>query len=197
MLDKSEIKILKNDGIGVIPTDTLLGLVGSAYSKKAIKKIFEAKGRNEKKPLIVLISKYSQLEKFFVSKKDIKKYEKFFKKYWPGKISIILKVPKNKFSYIHRREGSIAFRVPDSLVLRKLLQTTGPLVAPSANPEGETPARDIKQARKYFSDKVDFYSKEKLNFKEGLPSTIISFVGKNPKILREGAVVVDLNKIIF
>lgn len=49
-------KILKSDGIAVIPTDTLYGVVGSAMSKKAIEKIYKIKERDKSKPLIVLIS---------------------------------------------------------------------------------------------------------------------------------------------
>ena len=50
------IKILKNGGVGIMPTDTLYGLVGSAYSKKAVNRIYKLKKRKKSKKLIVLIS---------------------------------------------------------------------------------------------------------------------------------------------
>lgn len=135
------IKILKNDGIGVMPTDTLYGLVGSAFSKKAINRIYKVKNRNRKKKLIILISSLKDLEKFKI--KINKEQAKILKKFWPGKVSIILQ--------------NIAFRLPKNKKLIAILKKTGPLVAPSANLEGEKSAENIKEAREYFKNKVDFY----------------------------------------
>ena len=74
--------------------------------------------------------------------------------------------------------------MPKDKELLRILNTTGPLVAPSANPQGEIPASNIKKARKYFGNKVDgYYGKNK---KAGKPSTIISLVGNKPKIVRQG-----------
>lgn len=139
-LDKI-IKILKNDGVGVIPTDTLYGLVGSVFSKKAINRIYKIKNRDKNKKLIVLISSVKDLEKFGI--KINKEKAKILEKFWPGKVSIIIK--------------NIAFRLPNKKSLIEILKKTGPLVAPSANREGEKPAENIKEAKEYFGDSVDFY----------------------------------------
>ena len=68
------IKILKKGGVGVIPTDTLYGLVGSAFSKKAINRIYKIKNRDKNKKLIVLISSIKDLKKFKINidKEEIK-----------------------------------------------------------------------------------------------------------------------------
>ncbi len=143
-MQKSEvIKILKKDGVGVMPTDTLYGLVGSAFSKKAIARIYKLKGRDADKKLIVLISKISDLEKFGIRHSHILKNVGMLKKFWPGKVSIII--------------GGTAFRLPKKKSLIEILNKTGPLVAPSANLQGMSPAKNIKQAKKYFNTQVDFY----------------------------------------
>jgi len=72
--------------------------------------------------------------------------------------------------------------------LRFLLRKTGPLVAPSANPEGLDPALTIRQAKKYFSNMVDFYiDRGKL---ESSPSTLVKIEAGNIIVLREGVVVI-------
>jgi L-threonylcarbamoyladenylate synthase len=141
------VKILKEGGVGVIPTDTLYGLVGSAFSKKAINRIYKIKKRNKNKKLIVLISTLDDLKKFKVVLSQ--KQKEILNKYWPGKVSIIL----NKIAF---RLPACAGR-PAKKSLVELLKKTGPLVAPSANPEGEKPAENIKEAKNYFGDTVDFY----------------------------------------
>jgi len=139
---KKEIEILKRGGVGVMPTDTIYGLVGSAFSKKAVRRIYKIKKRNKNKKLIVLISSVKDLEKFKI-KVDAKTKE-MLNKFWPGKVSIVI--------------YDIAFRLPRSKFLVEILKKTGPLVAPSANPENFRHAENIKEAKAYFGDQVDFYS---------------------------------------
>lgn len=138
---KEIIKILKHDGVGVIPTDTLYGLVGSAFSKKAINRVYQLKNRDKKKKLIILIASMNDLKKFKINLS--KKQKIFLEKVWPGKISVII--------------NNRAFRLPAKKSLIEILKKTGPLVAPSANPEELEPAKNIKKAKEYFGDKVDFY----------------------------------------
>ncbi len=184
---KNIAKILKNGGVGVLATDTLYGLVASALDKTAVDKIYFFKKRNLKKPLIVLISKIDDLTLFSV---NIKKYEKSLKEFWPGKISIILPVKDSKFEYLHKGKKNIAFRIPDKKNLLELLKLTGPLVAPSANLEGESPARNISEAKKYFNDKLDFYLDE--GELDSLPSTLISIDDKgNITTQRNGFVKIE------
>jgi L-threonylcarbamoyladenylate synthase len=161
------IKILKNGGIGVMPTDTLYGLVGNVFSKKAVSRIYKIKNRNKKKKLIVLISSINDLKKFKISNNLIRTNRRILKKVWPGRVSVVL--------------NSVAFRLPAQKSLIKILRKTGPLVAPSANPEGLSPAQNIKEAKKYFGDKVDFYLAG--GTLQGDPSSLI-------KINKKGEIVV-------
>lgn len=110
------------------------------------------------------------------------------KEYWPGPVSIILDCNK-KFDYLHRGTKALAFRLPNDSWLKSLLKKTGPLVAPSANLEGHSPALTIKQAKRYFSDNVDFYfDRGKL---ESEPSTLIKIKRGQVIVLRQGAVKVN------
>lgn len=168
---------IKKGAVGVLPTDTLYGLVGSAFSRRAIARIYGLKKRNAKKQLIVLISELNDL-KLFNAKLD-EKTRSILKKIWPGKVSVILSA----------RGKSVAFRLPGDKTLRKFLNVSGPLAAPSANREGEPPAKNIREARRYFGDEVDFYlDKGTLKSK---PSTLIALKNGRIETIRKGAVNVD------
>jgi L-threonylcarbamoyladenylate synthase len=152
---KNIISQLKNKGIGIIPTDTLYGLVGSAMYYEVVERIYKVRKRNLKKPMIVLIYSLKDLDRFNIKLSD--KQIKVLNQKWPGKISVILDCKDRKFEYLHRGTNSIAFRVPDKKELRDLIKKVGPIVAPSANIEGKSPAITINEAKKYFGDSIDFY----------------------------------------
>ncbi len=183
---KTAEDILNKDGVVVLPTDTLYGLIGRALSKKAVKRIYKIKGRLESKPFIVLINSYDNLKSFGI--KIDKDQASSLGKIWPGKVSIIFPCLLNKWSYIHRGVGSIAFRMIGSRNknLFELIEKVGPLVAPSANFEGDKPAENITAARKYFGQNVDLY----INGGERIvrPSTLIKYKNNNWIILRQGDV---------
>ncbi len=176
---KSE-KILKDGGIVVIPTDTLYGLCSSAFDKKAISKIYKIKNRDKTKALIVLISSVEQLEYFNIKGN----FSKIFK---PG-VSVLLECKNNKFQYIHRGTGEIAFRLISkrNKNLFNLINKVGPIVAPSVNHESDKPAENIKEAKMYFGDNVDFYIEA--GKKVGEPSTLIRIKDDNIEILRQGRI---------
>jgi L-threonylcarbamoyladenylate synthase len=180
-------KQLKNDGVVVLLTDTIYGVVCSAYSKKAVKKLYSLKGRDEGKPCIVLISSYDDLKKFGI--KISKKDKEFLEKFWPGKVSVILSCPFVKFSYLHRGVKSIAFRMVRSKNknLFNLTNKVGPLLAPSANPQGLKPSQNIKEAKKYFGLSVDSYVNSGKS-KNKKFSTIVKYVENKFVLVREGCV---------
>jgi len=182
--------VLAKDGVAVIPTDTLYGIVGKALSKKAVERVYQIKGRDKGKPCIVLISSFEDLSKFGINLKSAshRKWEPFLRHFWPDKISIVLASSNSKWRYLHRGSGGISFRMvgPKNKNLYKLLQDVGPLVAPSANIQGEAPARTIGEAKKYFADQVDLYVNG--GTRNIPPSTLVSLLGSEPKVLRQGSV---------
>jgi L-threonylcarbamoyladenylate synthase len=178
------VSILKNKGIGVIPTDTLYGLVGSALSKSAVERIYYLKGRDKDKPLIILISSINDLRKFriYLDEKTFNMLDGF----WPGKVSVILPCDKKEFEYLHRGTNSLAFRLPADEKLIAILEQTGPLVAPSANIQNEPPAKNIEEAKKYFGKKADFYLDRGTLDSE--PSTLIKIIDGRVEVIRAGAI---------
>lgn len=170
-------RILKKGGIGVIPTDTIYGLVGSALLPKVVKRIYSVKHRNPKKSSIVLIHDINDLKLFGI--KLTGGIDVILKKIWPGMVSIVLPAARPEFNYLQRGNESIAFRLPKSRTLRALLKKTGPLIAPSANPEGLPPAKTIAEAKKYFGKNIDFYLDG--GTMESKPSVLIAI--KNGKII--------------
>ena len=165
-------------------TDTIYGIVGLALKKEVVENIYKLRERNPSKPMIILIGSIRDLG-FFGIKID-KITQKILEKFWPGKVSIILPCPSKKFIYLHRGTRSLAFRLPDKPDLIEILGKTGPLVAPSANPEGEPPAKTVEEAKKYFGQKVDFYLDE--GELTSLPSTLIAIENGEVIVKREGAV---------
>lgn len=152
-LDDLELVALlqKGGGIGVLRTDTLYGVVARADSEQAVERVYRLKSRNDAKSPIVLIGSVDQL---FDEPNDATRRE--MSAVWPGKVSII--VPSVKAPHwLTRGNESVAYRLPGSEALRQLLAQTGPLIAPSANPEGKSPAMTIDEAVIYFGNEVDFY----------------------------------------
>lgn len=176
--------LLKNGKVGVMPTDTIYGIVGLALNKKTVEEIYKSRKRTADKPLIILISGLDDLNLFDI--RLTKKQESFLEKNWPNPLSVVLFSQSEKFKYLHRGTNSLAFRMPNDRKLLELLKKTGPLVAPSANPEGEKPAQTIDEAKKYFGDRISFYiDGEEI---EAVPSTVIELKEDGRfEVLRKGA----------
>ena len=136
---KSFVSVIKEGGVAVIRTDTLYGIVGSALDQHVVERIYRIKNRDPLKPVIVLVADYEQIG--LLGAAITPALRKELDRYWPGKVSIILPITNGSVDthYIHKGTGGIAFRIPEDADLRKLIKETGPLVAPSANPEGEPP----------------------------------------------------------
>lgn len=188
LLDPKLIASVKSGAVGVLPTDTIYGLVGSAYLPETVERIYNIRERDRYKAFIVLISSLEDL-KYFQVKLD-NYAEDILRKVWPGKVSVILSCPSDKFKYLHRGLKTLAFRLPQDENLVELIACTGPLVAPSANPANLPPAKTIFEARKYFGNKVDFYIDG--GILESEPSTLIAIENGIIAIKREGA---DMEKV--
>ncbi len=171
--------ILQQGGIGILATDTLYGIVGQALNRETVERIYGVKKRTPTKPFIIMVSDIKDLSLFHV---DIDHtMQESIDKYWPGPVSIILTCDNPEFEYLHRGTNSLAFRMPAKPKLRELIAKTGPLVAPSANPEGLEPAQTIDHARAYFHDEVDFYEEGLVNTK---PSKIIKLTSDGEEVIR-------------
>lgn len=183
-MDEKLVDVLKNGGIAVIPTDTIYGIVGSALIPDTVQEIYRLRKRTSDKPFIILISSIGDLEKFDVQLTPDQR--KFLKKIWPNCVSVVLTCPDGKWKYLHRGTKSLAFRIPKDDKLLELLKKTGPLIAPSANYEGESPSETIDDAKKYFADKVLFYLDGGII--RSKPSTVVKLNDDGSwKVLRQGS----------
>jgi L-threonylcarbamoyladenylate synthase len=176
------VQVLREGGIVCAPTDTIYGLLADAGNRKAVERLYEFR-RPSGRPFIVLIPKVEDALNF-----DIRMPKLGFALLSAG-ITVIFQKRTTIPTYLTRWRKSLALRVPiqGTFITKLMKKFGGPLVAPSANPEGMPPARDVKEAMDYFGDKVDLYVRgAKL---EGKPSTIVKFVSdKTIKIVREGNV---------
>ncbi len=153
--DQNLKDVLAKGGVAVMPTDTLYGMVGSALSQAAVERIYQLRKRSPQKPCIVLMADIKEMEKFSINLSEEQRV--VIQNCWPGPVSMVIDCSNEKFSYLTRGTGTLAFRVPADEELRELLASAGPLVAPSANPEGQTPAYNIQDAKNYFGNSVDLY----------------------------------------
>jgi L-threonylcarbamoyladenylate synthase len=153
--DENLIQTLKDDGVVVMPTDTLYGVVGRAENKVVVNRIYTVRRRAGEKPCIILISDLNDLAKFSVFPTEAQK--EFLNNLENVPTSVVLDCADEAFAYLHRGTQTLAFRLPLDIGLRELIKKTGPLVAPSANPEGFSPSRDIEEAKNYFGVSVDMY----------------------------------------
>ena len=135
------IKVLKEGGVVIMPTDTIYGMVGKALDKSVVERIYKIKKRNRDKSCIILIGDVKELKKFGIILSEEKM--EILENYWPGPMSVVL--------------DHFAFRLPSPKPLRNLLLKTGPLIAPSANPEARLPSKNIEEAKEYFGNSVDLY----------------------------------------
>ncbi len=184
MITQQIDELIQKGGIGILPTDTIYGIVGSALNPQVVEKIYKLRKRSLDKPMIILISDLNDLKKFDITLRN--KQKEILEKIWPNPISVILACLSEKFEYLHRGKNSLAFRMPKDDSLLKLLKETGPLVVPSANFEGEKPAESIQEAKEYFAERLEFYVDE--GILRSKPSTLIQFSDNEVEILREGIV---------
>jgi len=167
--------------VGILPTDTVYGLVARAQDKKAVAKLYALKSR-ESKPGTIIAANQQQLIDLGLDKEALEEAGRF----WPASISAVIPCVI-KLDYLDQGVGSLAVRIPDDAKLRQLLKVTGPLITTSANAPNEPTANTIAEARQYFGDKVDFYV-DGGNLSGRKPSTVIRFSNGKLEVLRKGAV---------
>ena len=187
---KKAIKLLKKSECIAIPTETVYGLAGNAYSDNACKKIFKVKKRPKNNPLIV----------HYYNEKDLKKdcnfndaFQKLYKKFCPGPITFILNLKKtSKISKVATNQKKVlAVRFPKHPVTRKLLKKLNfPLAAPSANLSSKVSAVNSAHVKEDFGEKIK-YILEGGKSSIGLESTIID-LRNEPKILRLGGLDISI-----
>jgi L-threonylcarbamoyladenylate synthase len=187
-IKKAKNFLNKNHCIAV-PTETVYGLAGNAYSNIAVRKIFSLKQRPLNNPLIVHYYDIRKLkEDCYINDNFLKLYDEFC----PGPITFILKLKNNSqiSKLVTNKNANLAVRFPNHKLFRNLLkELTYPLAAPSANISNRLSSVQASDVLDEFGSKIK-YILDGGKSKIGVESTIINII-KNPTILRFGGLEVS------
>lgn len=176
------VEVLSNGGVIAYPTDTYYGLGCDLGSKKGIERLYQLKGRDKKKPLSFLcpdlsdVAKYAHVSNFAY---------RTMKSLTPGAFTFILEATRLVPEAMMSKQKQVGIRVPDSELARALAAALGrPIITTSAtDAEGEPliDARDIKDA---LGHGVDLILDGGVRLME--PSTVVSLIGDQIEVLRQG-----------
>ena len=179
-------EVLKQGGIVAFPTDTVYGLGAVCTNDEAVQKIFAAKGRDEGKPLSILVASVEQAEQIALEIPE--KARRLMEKYWPGALTLVLKKRPEISGKVSAGRETIGLRMPDSRVAVKLLEAAGiPLAAPSANTSGKRSSVSAEDVIADLAGRVDMIL-DGGRCPVGISSTVVDLTGESPVILREGSI---------
>ena len=185
---KEAAEIIKNGGIVVFPTETVYGIAANGLNSEAVKKIYIAKEREERKPLILLISDEEMLNKIVQNISPIEK--KLMETFWPGPLTIILKKKSCVPDIVTGGKETVGVRMTSGEIAQKLIKACGvPLTAPSANISGKPTGIKVEEIFEELKHKVD-YIIDGGSAKDDITSTIVEVIDGIPHILREGKITI-------
>jgi|SRR3989344_4617728 len=187
------VKILKNGGIVVFPTDTAFGVGCRIDDEKAVKRLFEIRRRPKEKATPVLVDTVIMAQNYLMPiPKDV--IDNLIEPYWSGALTIILPCQIKKVPALVRGEGStLGVRIPNHPVVRSIIKNVGvPILGPSANFHGERTPFKFEDLDPKFIKLVDYVVPGECTIKQ--PSTVINCSVKPWKILREGAIKVQSSR---
>lgn len=182
--DPELLKLLASGAVGVLPTDTVYGLVAVASNPTAVARLYELKHR-ENKPGTIIAARLQQLIDLGLRARYIKAVEQ----YWPNPLSVVVPCGE-ELTYLHQGKYSLAVRIPADKQIQSALSQTGALLTSSANMPGQPVATNLAEAQKYFGDTIDFYV-DGGSVIDHAPSTVIRVVDDAIEVLRTGAVTID------
>ena len=174
--------LLRGGGVAAIPTDTFYALAADPRSAEGVRRVFEAKGRGERKPLLVLFADVSQLDTLGVaaSAADLQPYFDA----WPAPLTVV--VPLRAPLPASVGQPNLGVRVPAHEPLQRLLARLGPLTGTSANPSGQRARVDPAEIAELFEKDIDVLVDGGWA-PGGLPSTLVDATVDPPRLLRAGA----------
>ena len=178
-------RVISNGGVIAFRTDTFYGLGADPLNQKAVSAIRKLKGREETKPLLLLISDVGEVERFIASPSELFKAVAIH--HWPGPITLVGVACPQLPEELTAGTGTIGVRLPDNEEVRALVRACGgALTATSANLSGSPPARTAKDAEIYFPSGIDPII-DSGEVSATHPSTVLDLSGK-PRLIREGAI---------
>ncbi len=188
------IRVFKNGGIVIFPTDTAFGIGCRIDNKDSLKKLFKIRRRPENKPMLVLVSSVEMAQDYLLPiSQEVK--DKLIKLYWPGKLTVILECNPNRVPFpVKDERNTLGVRFPNDTILLELIKKVGvPIVAPSANFSGEKTPFRLEDVNPELLSLADYVLNEKVSSEKNV-STIIDCTVTPWKIIRQGAVKIQNSK---
>lgn len=179
--DPKLAELIRGGAIGIIPTDTVYGLVAVAGHQEAITRLYRIKER-EQAPGTMIAHSTEAFQSLGFPEPQLLRVAA----HWPAPLSVVLDATDIP-AYLKQTRDSLPARIPNHPDLLELLAVTGPLMTTSANTPHSPTSRTIDEAVAYFGDAVDFYVDEG-DLGERPPSTIIGYNGDELIVYRRGAV---------
>ena len=167
-------------------TDTFYGLGVDPFNAAAVAKIRELKGREENKPILLLLSDASVADRFIADRSEA--FEDVAERFWPGPLTIVGVAVSELPPEITAGTGTVGVRVPADDDVRELVRVCGgALTATSANPSGKEPARSAQEVLEYFGDGIDLVI-DGGEVTATQPSTVLDVTTTPPRVVREGGI---------
>jgi len=180
--DPNLITLIANGAVGVLPTDTVYGLVAAIRSPQAVTKLYATKPR-ELAPGTIIAASVEDLVSVGFHLDQLKQVEH----YWPAPLSVVLDA-KDVNADVKQVRTDLPVRIPNNLALANLLRHTGPLMTTSANAPKQPTSTSVVMAESYFGDSIDYYV-DGGDVSNQPPSTIIGIKPDHSiEIYRQGAV---------
>lgn len=186
-------EILKNNGVISFVTDTVWGVGCLPENKMAVEKIYELKGRDCSKPLILMSNSLENLLPYV--EKLTPEEKKLAQKYFPGAITLVTKKSEKTPLFITSGMPTVGIRVPNNNVFVKICENIDGhvLATTSANLSGLPSAKNYREALNFVGKFVDYVVPNEIDRAKGLESTVLMCVDGVVKILRQGAIFPQLD----
>lgn len=177
---------LRHGGLVIYPTETVYGLGAAIYSEKAVQRVFEIKGRDEDKPISVMIAAPQELAELCPAIPS--QAEALIEAFWPGPLTLVLPAGERMPDHLKGRKNAVGVRCPDHDVCNALVKLAGqPLTSTSANFSGEPAPVSVADIPRRLREGVDFVL-DSGTCRERVPSTVVDVTSGTPQLLREGAI---------
>ena len=178
--------LIAKGGVIAFRTDTLYGLGADPFNSKAIQRLKQLKGREDHKPILIVISDHDQVARFISEPSAA--FKQLAERFWPGPLTLIGKANPSVPREITAGTETVGLRLPDDEQVRALVHACGgALTATSANPSNLAPARSAETVDDYFGAAIDLIIDDG-EARTHRPSTVVDVSGSEPKLIREGVI---------